>query len=444
MTPITVSAMAALLSMTSNPQFEGRWGGELDLGPAQLRIQIVLDENDGSWSGELISLDQGNARVPATSVTVENNRVILDLSAAGARYEAELLPGGTLDGEFHQAGQVFELDMSVLPENPDAIAIEAPASPGEAVTVENGDVTLAGALLLPEGPGPFPGIVIISGSGPQDRDMTVGEHRVFATLAEHLAEAGIASLRLDDRGVGGSAAVIPQHPQDIADDMSAGLAMLRDHPTVNAQCVGYVGHSEGGSLAFLATPRSQPDFILSLAGMHASMADTLIEQGEALVRASGGGDTDVAAQRAVQDIVMTAMRNAPVGEAGPAIEAGLIEAGLPQQIAQQQAMIWGQAYAQNALDLDTSAAMHAYDGPFSAIFGGTDLQVLADEMRARITTARGAQPTRLRTLAGHNHLLQQEPSGLPAGYVSAPHAISPVALAAIEEELSALIDQACQ
>lgn len=444
MTSISALAVAALLATNTNPQFEGHWGGELDLGPAQLRIEIILEETDGSWSGELVSVDQGNARVPATRVTVENDRVIVDLSAAGARYEAELLPGGTLDGEFHQAGQVFELHMSALAADTDPEPAATSDDRDQEFSVSNGDVTLAGALRLPEGDGPFPAVVIISGSGPQDRDMTVGEHRVFATLAAHLADAGFASLRLDDRGVGGSDAVIPHHPQVIADDMGAALDALRSHPSTQGQCVGYVGHSEGSSLAFLAASRSQPDFILSLAGMHASMAETLIEQGEALVRASGGGDADVAAQRAVQDVVMTAMRDSPVGEAGPAIEAGLVEAGLPQQIAQQQAMIWGQAYAQNALDLDPASAMQAYEGPVSAIFGGSDLQVLADNMSARVSAARTDQPTRLRTLAGHNHLLQQESSGLPAGYTSAQHAISPVALEAIEEELGALINQACQ
>lgn len=85
---------------------------------------------------------------------------------------------------------------------------------------------------------------------------------------------------------------------------------------------------------------------------------------------------------------MTAMREAPTGEAGPAIEAGLIEAGLPAQIARQQGMIWGQAYAQNALDLDPAPSLHAYPGAFSALFGGSDLQVLANVMPERVISAR--------------------------------------------------------
>lgn len=141
---------------------------------------------------------------------------------------------------------------------------------------------------------------------------------------------------------------------------------------------------------------------------------------------------------------MTAMREAPTGEAGPAIEAGLIEAGLPAQIARQQGMIWGQAYAQNALDLDPAPSLHAYPGAFSALFGGSDLQVLANVMSERVISARGSRPTRVNTLAGHNHLFQLEASGLPTGYTTAPHAISPAALAMIVEELQVLMDQSCQ
>lgn len=444
MTIFPASAMAAILFVSLNPELEGRWGGELDVGAAQLRIEIVLDESDGSWSGELISVDQGNARVPATSVTVEGDRVIIELSAASARYEGTLTPNSQLDGEFEQVGQTFELDMARMAQPAETNAAPARYDNDQDIRVLNGEVTLAGSLRLPEGANTVPGVVFISGSGPQDRDMTVGEHRVFLTLAEHLADAGIASLRLDDRGVGDSAAITPHHPQDIADDMGAALTELRLQPDVNGQCVGFIGHSEGGSLAFMAAGSSAPDFILSLAGMHASMADTLIEQGEAIVRASGGSDADVAAQRAVQDVVMTALRDTPVGEAGPAIEAGLIEAGLPEQIARQQAMIWGQAYAQNALDLDPAPYMQAYPGLFSALFGGSDLQVLANVMSERIIAARGALPTRVSTLAGHNHLFQLEASGLPTGYTTAPHAMSPEALATIVEEVQNLIDMSCQ
>lgn len=444
MTIFPASAMAAILSVSLNPELEGRWGGELDIGQAQLRIEIVLDESNGSWSGELISVNQNNARVPATSVTVDGNRVVIDLAAASARYEGTLTQDGQLDGEFQQVGQTFELDMDRIAETALADPARLRNENDREIRVQNDQVTLAGSLRLPEGANSVPGVVFISGSGPQDRDMTVGEHRVFLILAEHLAEAGIASLRLDDRGVGDSDAIIPHHPQDIADDMSAALAELRRQPGINGQCVGFIGHSEGGSLAFMAAGISEPNFILSLAGMHASMADTLLEQGEAIIRASGGSDADVAAQRAVQDVVMTALRDAPTGEAGPAIEAGLIEAGLPEQIARQQAMIWGQAYAQNALDLDPAPYMQAYPGVFSALFGGSDLQVLANAMSERVVSARGALPTRVNTLAGHNHLFQLEASGLPTGYTTAPHAMSPEALAAIVEEVQSLIDASCQ
>ncbi|MEE2565312.1 alpha/beta hydrolase family protein [Hyphobacterium marinum] len=309
--------------------------------------------------------------------------------------------------------------------------------------VESGSVALTGTLRLPEGDGPAPAILLLNGSGPQDRDATIAGHRVFGVLADTLAERGIASLRLDDRGVGGSDAVAPDSPYDLAEDAAAALRALRADPGVSGECAAILGHSEGGLIAFLAAEEAHPAYIITLAGMAGTMAETLYEQSEALILAAGGGPAGADANRVLQDAMFAVMRTTPAEEAPAALEAALIERGFPEDGARQQGAIWGQPYALAGLDLDPSEAMAAYDGPVHAFFGERDLQVLPEPNAARIREARGDLPTEVTVIDGVSHLFQDAETGLPDEYASAPHAMAPRALEAIADAAEALIGQAC-
>lgn len=423
--------------------YEGHWRGVLDVGPAQLRVDFVIEDTDGVLSGEMISVDQGHARIPASSVRVENGALVVELDMAQAGYRGELTDDDRIEGRFTQAGQSFDLDLA--PHQADET--EAAALPADsrdsAFSVDAGGIHLAGSLRRPDGIATAPAIYIISGSGPQDRDMTVGEHRIFVDLADALADQGIASLRLDDRGIGGSDAVIPEHPQAIADDAAAALNTLRQTEGIDGQCVGFIGHSEGGMLAFLAADSAQPDFILALAPMVFTMSDTLLQQAEAMIRAAGGSEAQVEAQRAIQMAVMTAMRNNRRGEAAGAIESALIELGLPAGVAQQQGLIWGSAYAQNALDLDPAEAISAYTGPASFVFGERDLQVLLEPSTTRVESLRPGELTMIEVIDNANHLFQDAVTGMPDEYTRLPGGMSDTAGATIAGHVSRMISETC-
>lgn len=311
------------------------------------------------------------------------------------------------------------------------------------VHVASGNVSLAGSLRLPDGDGPFPSLLLLNGSGSQDRDATVAGHRVFGVLADALAERGIASLRLDDRGIGGSDAVAPASPYDLADDAAAALAFLEDRSETRPGCTAILGHSEGGLVAFLAAQEQRPAYLITLAGMAGTMADTLYEQSEALILAAGAGQSGADANRALQDAIFAVMRTTSAEEAPSAIAAALIERGFPEDAARQQGAIWGQAYAIAALDLDPSEAIAAYDGPVHAFFGERDLQVLPEPNAARIRDARGDLPTEITIIEGVSHLFQDAQTGLPDEYASAPHPMAPRALDAIAAGAEALIGEAC-
>tara|TARA_R110002073_G_scaffold239434_4_gene401092 strand:+ start:5518 stop:6864 length:1347 start_codon:yes stop_codon:yes gene_type:complete len=419
-------------------RFQDVWHGTLDTGGPQLRLEVEITA-EGSV---MTSLDQGNAQIPASGATVESEALTLSFAPAPITMQLELTTPDTLVGSFTQGPGTLPLTLT-RGATPADTPLEIIGTDTD-VSIESGEAILAGSLRLPPVPDQPPVILLLNGSGPQDRDATVAGQRVFGVLADALASRGIASLRLDDRGVGGSSAIAVSSPHGLAEDAVIALETLRERDDVDTACVALLGHSEGGLIAFLAAQNARPDFIITLAGMHGTMADTLYEQSEALILASGGGQAGADANRALQDAMFAAMRTASEGEAGSAIEAALIERGFPAEAAAQQAAIWGQPYAVAALDLDPREAMAAYDGPVHAFFGERDLQVLAEPNAARLLDAREGLPTEITVIEGVNHLFQDSETGLPGEYATASHAMSPASLDAIGEAAEALIGAACR
>jgi pimeloyl-ACP methyl ester carboxylesterase len=417
--------------------YEGDWSGVLDVGSAQLRLVLEVRGDEAA----LISLDQGGARMPLEVTQRDADAFAGTIASVGASMVLEPIHPDTLSGTFSQGGGTFELtlerDLAAAP-LPDA---------GEAVDdfiVMSGDVRLAGTLDIPGDGSAYPALLLLNGSGSQDRNSTVAGQPVFEALADALAARGIATLRLDDRGVGGSDLVVPATPHDLADDAVAAMGSLQEAQGIDAQCVGLLGHSEGGLIAFLAADAANPAFIISLAGMHGTMAETLYEQSEALFLASGAGQAAADQNRALQDAMFAVMRDDNVEDYPAALTDALVALGFPEDAAAQQGAIWGQDYAIAALDLDPANAMRGYAGPVHGFFGERDLQVLAGPQSTHLLAAREGLPTQITVVPGVNHLFQDAATGLPQEYGNAPHAMSPDALDLITDAAEDLIAQACE
>lgn len=159
------------------------------------------------------------------------------------------------------------------------------------VTVESAGLRLAGTLTVPQGEGPFPAVVLLSGAGPHDRDGTIGPHRRFRVLADHLARAGIASLRMDDRGVGESEGrLVTSTLHDLAGDARAMAAFLADQAEVNPAAVGLLGGSQGSEVASLAAAGNEGvAFVVLLSPPGLPGAELLAEQQAALAGGAGAG-----------------------------------------------------------------------------------------------------------------------------------------------------------
>lgn len=436
---LVLLVLAAPAAVAQSP-FAGVWHGTLEAGPMQLRMELEVTEADNGLSASLTSLDQSPEPIPASSATVHDGTLTVEFANLGARIT--LTPEGEdrLTGSFFQ-GASFPFEMARGRFEDDYTPPETIGTDSD-ITVIAGGVVLGGSVRTPDGDGPFPGVVLLNGSGAQDRDATIAGRAVFGALASALADRGIASLRLDDRGVGGSDAVAPASPDDLANDAAAAMEALAAREEI-AACTGFLGHSEGGMIAFLAADEAEPDFILSLAGMAGTMRETLYEQSEALILASGAGQAAADQNRALQDAMFAVMSDPDVEDHPAAIATALVERGFPAPQAAQQGAIWGQPYAIASLDLDPAPAMAGYDGPVHAVFGDLDLQVLPDPNAARARAAREGLPTEVTVVPGVNHLFQSAETGLPNEYLTSPQAMSPEALDLIADAVEGLIAAGC-
>ena len=308
----------------------------------------------------------------------------------------------------------------------------------EDVTVAAGAVTLAGTLTRPERPGPFTAVLLITGSGPQDRDETLAGHRPFLLLADTLTRAGYAVLRLDDRGVGNSTGDLQSSTyQDLTADAGAAVDMLQARSDVDR--VGLLGHSEGGYIAPLVA-QQDPDiaFVVLMAGPAVPGGQVLERQQQTLLAASGAPqqqiDAAVTAARERTELV----RVQDFAGATAATRAYLEAQGLsPEQIdAQLPALV--SPYMRSFLVHDPAPSLAALTAPVLAVYGGKDLQVPADQSVPPLTALLGAnQDATITTIPELNHLMQPAVTGLPGEYQSIETTLSTEFLDLLSQWLAA-------
>ena len=286
---------------------DGRWEALLDREGTLLNLVLNIETGEHGTSATLDSVDQGVYDIPVTGLSRDGDRVNPRIPMANVTYSAVLdADAGILLGDWTRPGfpdvalEFTRTAMQVVaptrPQTPQApfpyeisdVRIDNPEADG---------VSLAGTLTMPRGDQPVPAVILVSGSGPQDRDESVWEHRPFAVLADHLTRQGIAVLRYDDRGFGESTGSYATGTlRDFASDAMAVLHWLRAQPGVDTSKIGVVGHSEGGLLApLMANETGAPDFLILLAGPGTTGQEIVLEQSGLIASAAGASNEDVAA-----------------------------------------------------------------------------------------------------------------------------------------------------
>jgi pimeloyl-ACP methyl ester carboxylesterase len=317
----------------------------------------------------------------------------------------------------------------------------------EEIVFTNGEVKLAGTLALPVGRGPFPAVVLLSGSGPQNRDSAIVGFRPFKLIAEHLSRSGIAVLRYDDRGVGGSSGSIPESTtDDFSGDALAAVKFLAARPDIQKSRLGLVGHSEGALTAAIAASKSRDvAFIVWLAGSGVRGDEVLRQQATDLARAAGAdaetlgrilaahkrllelvhdGGTVEEITSITRTLARAQMQTLPEAQrkAIPNIDAA-VEAMLPAQVAAIRSR-WFRSF----ISFDPATALERVTCPVLAIFGDRDMQVPPALNRPPVEAAlarAGNRQVTTKVYLEANHLFQPAKTGSPSEYTALPKAFVP-------------------
>ena len=439
----------------------GMYQGVLKPTPAiSLTLTFTVTGTPDKPGATLDVVEQGVKGFPVTTTTFSGNTVTFALDKIGATFVGKRTPDGkTIAGTFTQGGNPFPLTLTQTdkPLVLDRPQTPKPPFPYRTVEVlypnpEAPGVILAGTLTLPPGEKPFAVALFITGSGAQDRDETVFAHKPFAVMADDLARRGIASLRVDDRGVGGSKGDFAgATTTDFAGDVRAGIAFLKTRREIDGKRIGLIGHSEGGVIApMVAASDAGVAFIVLLAGTGVPGDQVMLAQQKAIVAAMGDGADTLAQNQKYSKGAITAIKSAK--DAADAREkvkvflAGEVQAfpkaRRPAALRQLEASFlpWCTPWFLQFVSLDPQTALASVQCPVLAINGSLDLQVLPKQNLPAIAAAlkkAGNTDVAVRELPGLNHLLQTATAGSPAEYSVITQTVAPEALALIGDWIAA-------
>ena len=443
---------AALVLASDPPGFDGTWLGTLEAGPARLRLALHLNQTPSGLSASLDSLDQGAMALPAKAA-VSLRSINVEFPTVRASFEGALSEDGRqIAGTFRQSGAALPLTFARVDKIPETRRPQDPVKPypydEQEVSYAGRDVKLAGTLTLPRGKGPHPALLLLTGSGAQDRNEALMGHRPFLVLADYLTRRGLAVLRMDDRGVGGSTGNLAATTEDdLTADALAGVAYLKGRREIDPARIGLLGHSEGGLVAALAAARSRGvAFVVMMAGPGVPGDQIIVRQVETAVKAAGGSPEraaeSAAMQRKILDIIKQEKDDAAAVEKVRQVLAPVFgampEAARKAKETELRAMTskWYRSF----LATDPRPALAAIRVPLLAVNGALDTQVDAGENLKSIAAALASGGNRdyaTVKLPGLNHLLQKAQTGAVTEYQRIEETINPEALRTIGDWLAA-------
>lgn len=395
-------------AVTWAQSLDGTWTGKLKAGPQTLTMVLHV-------SGQACKLDvieQGGKGIPVEVKVISNDSMSIAVPAIMMTYTAKL-KGNTLQGTFNQATFSTSLNLER-----GEVKFNRPQEPKQPLPYTTKDVsftnssanaTLAGTLTYPtrwKNGERVPVVLMVTGSGQENRDEEIFEHRPFLVLADYLARNGIASLRYDDRGFGKSTGdATKATSRDFADDAKAGIEWLRQ--TGEFGKVGVLGHSEGGMIAFMLGQEQSTDFIVSWAGPTVPI-DTLMQQQLSLLyRANGAPDSMLPKTATEAKQIMLATSNTE----------------------------WMRFF----INYDPTDAIKSTRCPVFALNGDKDMNVPAElNISALRTLLPANKKNKIKIYPGLNHILQHCTTGLPTEISSIEETISPEAMKDISEWINSL------
>ena len=408
------AVLAAMISLQAFAAVEGKWQGKLNLGTTTLSLAVRIAE--GGKVAWMDSPDQMAFNIECDTLTVAGNSVIVGVKRMGILISGTLSDAdNSFSGSFRQGLAKLPFEMAFVSTNPYLERPQTPQPPFpydvEEVTFSHGDVTLTGTLTKPAGKKNLTAVVLVSGSGQQNRDEEVMGHKPFAVLADHLTRGGIAVLRYDDRGTGGSSALSPDvTTADFAQDALAAVKYLQSVPEINKKKIGVVGHSEGGQIAIMLAAEHPKDvkFISTLAAPVVKGKDLMVTQNEDMARMRGIEIT--ADQRRILEQTFAAIDTINDTDL---LRNRLYHIMTDGKSAQEminvnsQIMVMTTPWYVNFVRYCAIPHLNAMRQPMLAFYGANDVQVNATINAATLNASYGGKKLEIENGLHYNHLFQE-------------------------------------
>ncbi len=418
-----IAVTVALTAAASLNAQTGAWTGKLKVSG----VELALVFNIGEESATLDVPDLGAKEIPVEVSRDAVGGVTLNVPAINASFKG-LWAGKVIAGTFTQNGMSFP--MTLTPGAPVVRRPQTPVGPfpyaTEDVSFTNGDAVLKGTLTLPENcDRRTPVLIMVTGSGLQNRDEELFGHKPFAVIADAFAKAGIATLRYDDRGFGESTGdVVLCTTEDLKNDALSGVKLLRGR----FDRVGIIGHSEGGTIALMLAAEGQVDFAVSLAGMIVSGSETLIAQNRRALKAAALPEPEVENfTRLLSDTFDSIKSKSPLPSVGNYDISDALKKNYAAALNQFRT-----PYMEYFLGLDVSRRLSAVTCPVLALNGTKDTQVRCDR---NIEALKAGLPSGgknlVRAVEGLNHLFQHCVTGEFSEYKEIEETFSPEVLSGV-------------
>lgn len=430
----------------------GSWEGAISIMGQELKFAVHFSEADGVLKATMDVPQQGAMGLPLTQVRHDGDKVHFELVAGpGVAVFDGVIAAGAMEGDFLQAGIKGTFRLAPKGEKAAAppSAPPAPAEPlpyrEEEVAMANGEVKLSGTLTVPEGAGPFPAVIMITGSGTQNRDEEIFGFKLFRVIADHLTRQGIAVLRCDDRAFGASGTPGGATSADFATDVVAQANFLRGRKEIRPGEIGLLGHSEGGIIAPLAAQSHPFAFMVLMAGTAVDGKNVLNEQIALIARTDGASEAEIGEALASQQKVY-ALMGTPAGEKEiEKVVADEVRKSLDKMTPEQRKAVNDpNEYVKNAaaaqiatlnspwfrffLSYDPAPALEALQCPVLALFGEKDMQVSPKQNLPAMEKAfqkGGNKNVTFKVFSGANHLFQKANTGSPTEYATLEKAFVP-------------------
>ncbi|BAU55795.1 alpha/beta hydrolase family protein [Mucilaginibacter gotjawali] len=443
----------------------GSWVGAISVSGVKLHLVFNIKKtSDTSYSSTFDSPDQKAFGIACSSTFVKKDSLFIGIAIIKGGYKGVLAGKDSISGTFSQGIAKLPLSLKKITGaekanlSAEKIRPQTPRPPygyhSEEVEYDNADKSqhYGATFTRPDGEGKFPAVIIISGSGTQDRNGTMMGHQPYWVLADYLTKNGIAVLRVDDRGAGKSSLgkdINQKTSLDFSYDVEASLNYLETRPEIDKKQLGLIGHSEGGMIApMVAARRKDVAFIVLWGGPGVSGAQILTEQSARALKEQGIDSTSVAAYKklhfSILSLFATSATQADLDQQIPPVfeawkkdqtQKTLDALNVPKasmaDVLKTYDGTYNSGWLRFFISYDPVIALSKVKCPVLAVTGGKDTQVDAAENLGRIKeilTKSGNKDFEVKTIAGLNHLFQTANTGDVAEYEQITETMSPVAM----------------